>query len=346
MGKQFCAFSLALVFYINPNTASGYTPAEAIKRKVAKYTNARGLAIIVTNDYVSSRRPLLFTHDDGREMEKVFNELKFVTHWEKNVTIEQHQQIIDGITESDHPYSNGYYKCITYVFSGHGGKEGFLSLQDGKQVNLVKDVIEKLCMLQLAHIPKLFFIDACRGGEKVTLVKETIYAGPENSYSPSPLPQGQRSALKRIARIPKLLFRRKRVFKVVHEEKPIGHSNSGIDGASSFVGATSCAEVSPSPPRFQEISALLKGNFLIAYATIDMRKSYRDVTGKGSAWMQILAGELRKPGMSVNDATAMTRKRLVEAYYKEVKPKLQQPETVDRLNGGPLYLQEYVSLLR
>lgn len=327
VGKQFWAFSLALVFYFNPNTASGYTPAEAIKQKVAKYTNARGLAIIVTNDYNGTSSPLPHTHDDGREMEKVFNELKFVTHWERNVTRIQHQQIIDGITESDHPYSNGYYKCITYVFSGHGGEEGSLSLQDGGVVNLVKDVIEKLSELRLAHIPKLFFIDACRGSEEVTLVNETKYAGPENSYnvSPSPLPQRRRSALKRIAQIPKLLFRRKRIYRL-----------GGIDGA----------EVSPSPLQFREILALLKGNFLIAYATIDMRVSYTDVTGRGSAWMQILASELRKPGVSVNDATAMTRKRLVEAYRKEEKPKLQQPETVDRLNGGPLYLQEYVSLLR
>lgn len=128
---------------------------------------------------------------------------------------------------------------------------------------------------QIAHIPKLFFIDACRGNGDVTVV----------------------------------------------------------DGA----------KQNPSSLGFRQRLAMLEGNFLIGYATVDKRKSYMYVGKKGSAWMQTLASELRESRSSVQDAAAMTRRKLVEVYRKEEKPNPQQPETVDRLNG-PLFLHESVSL--
>lgn len=305
--------------FFNQHAASDGNLADVIKQKVAKHHKARGLAVIVTNDYIGTELADLHkTDDDGREMDSVFNELKFVTHWAKNVTTTQHQQIIDGIIKSDHPDSNGYYKCIAYIFSGHGDENGSLYLQDGGEVNLVKDVIEKLSEPKLAHIPKLFFIDACRGEIEVTLdgAGTVAYESKYNvSVGPSTPRFRHRSALRKLFRISTSLFRRK------------GHSEA-------------------KPERFQEILALLKGNFLIAYATIETRVSYENKEMAGSAWMQILAGELREDGISVQDATAIVRRKLVERYRTEEKPRLQQPETVDRLNGGPLYLRDYVSLMR
>lgn len=261
---------------------------------MAEDHNARGLAIIVTNDYIGNTGRLTelpMTHDDGREMEKTFKELKFVTHREKNVTTPHHQSIIDAITQIKHPYSNGYYKCIVYVFSGHGGEGDSLSLQDCGRVNLVKDVIEKLCHPRIAHIPKLFFIDACRGGEH------------------NPVHQGQSSALHRIARTILKKIRPRR--------RPVQLNDNALIAA-------------------------LKGNFLIAYATTDMRVAPA-MTGEGS-WMQILARELRESGRSVQEVTAMARKTLLEEYIKEKQQRPQQPETVDRLNDL-LCLREYVSVL-
>ena len=277
---------------------------------MAEERKSRGLAVIVTNDYVGYHKltDLRNTHYDGSKMEKVFNELKFVTHWEKNVTTTQHQQIIDGIIESDHPRCNGYYKCIAYVFSGHGGEEGALCLQDGGTVYL-NDIIEKLCKRQLADIPKVFFIDACRQG-RVQKADTGIPYNVSVSPLPSPVPlrSRRRSQLRRIIRYLRPRIRRKRDTTVVHEAKPIGHSDIGT------VDPTLSTSVNPSL-QFQEILSQLEGNFLIAYATIDKQSSY--MKNEGSAWMIILADELTESGISVQDATAKAREKLVDGYRNE-----------------------------
>ena len=51
------------------------------------------------------------------------------------------------------------YKCIAVVFSGHGG-EGILKGNDGINVSVEE---EWLGPLQMTDVPKLFFINACRG---------------------------------------------------------------------------------------------------------------------------------------------------------------------------------------
>lgn len=142
----------------------------SIKDKLDKNPNARGLAVIITNDYDTCPDPdvdpLLNTYNDGKEMKRTFTHHKFVTHWRHNVTKRRHLKLMDDIIKSDHPRSYNY-KCIVFVFSGHGARN-ILWSNDGEAVDLTRDVIQKFtCERQLVTIPKIFLIDACRVGEEV-----------------------------------------------------------------------------------------------------------------------------------------------------------------------------------
>lgn len=134
-----------------------------IKEKLDNNSEARGLAVIITNDYDTCPHLISLPgpYNDGKEMERTFTHHKFVTHWSHNVTRHQHLRLMDNIIKSNHPRSYTY-KCIVFVFSGHGSRK-ILWSNDGKAVDLTRDVIEKLtCELRLVTTPKIFLIDACR----------------------------------------------------------------------------------------------------------------------------------------------------------------------------------------
>ena len=61
------------------------------------------------------------------------------------------------------------YKCIAFCFSGHGGANGVIYGQDNSQyssLNITDKILRPFDPQEvpdLRNIPKLFFIDACRG---------------------------------------------------------------------------------------------------------------------------------------------------------------------------------------
>ncbi len=64
--------------------------------------------------------------------------------------------------------SDPRYKRIVFCFAGHGDENDCIHTKDG-EINVRKDIVDPLLPLEcqrLLHIPKLFFIDACRGIEK------------------------------------------------------------------------------------------------------------------------------------------------------------------------------------
>ena len=253
---------------------------KSIQQKLHEATNPSGLAVIMSNDYIGTPNisALPHIHSDGRAMEEAFNGLNFVTHWGRNLTRDQSLQLISSIRSCQHPHSHSY-KCIAVVYSGHGGAGDVLLSQDGCNLCVKSELMEALTNdPKLAHIPKLFFIDACRGSGAVTVVYGAKDAGGDE-------------------------FTRLQV------------------------------------KGFHDKLALLEGNFLVGYATIDLKLSYLDK--HGSVWMQMLASELKSSCMtlSIQDIMATTTKKLMKKY-SESAMKPQQPETVDRLNCGPLHLKK------
>lgn len=134
-------------------------------------TNARGLAIVVTNDYDSSQSPLSpisGTVKDGKNMSQAFQRLGFTVHWEKNIGIERFQKLMCETKEFKDYNKFKKYKCFAFVFSGHGKSGDHIYMQDGKLVCIGEQIIEPLLPKNcnsMGNLPKLFFIDACRGDQ-------------------------------------------------------------------------------------------------------------------------------------------------------------------------------------
>lgn len=129
-----------------------------------------GLAVIITNDYINcgDLPPLRGTHDDGDMMLEAFERFNFKCLRIMNLTSENIRRIIASIASST---SLKKCKCIAFCFSGHGS-EGVIYGQENEcqqqscEVEIIDDILYPFDPQNAPHlskIPKLFFIDACRG---------------------------------------------------------------------------------------------------------------------------------------------------------------------------------------
>lgn len=134
---------------------------------------AKGLAIVITNDYIGCPTfphkldELLGTIRDGENFTRTFKSLNFVVHWEHNVNKERLGQIMFEAKHLKHKVVKEY-KCVLLVFSGHGRTGNYVYMQDHKEVSISNDLIAPLLPKsapEMGSIPKLFFIDACRGSK-------------------------------------------------------------------------------------------------------------------------------------------------------------------------------------
>ena len=109
---------------------------------------------------------------DGRKMCETMELLNFETHWERNATATVTRRLVRETARCQY-LSN--YKRLVFIFSGHGTTKHCLYTQDGKQVNF-HDIMKQFYPGQSPHlgaIPKLFFIDACRGSLQTQAVLVT-----------------------------------------------------------------------------------------------------------------------------------------------------------------------------
>lgn len=139
------------------------------------------MVVIVTNDYKNSQHSLPSTHKDGEAMEIAFRRLDFVTYWVKNVSSQQLKNLVDQITNVQHHKFNDF-RAIAFIFSGHGGEADTLEMQEPcdqncpvASISLHDDIIDTLINHRnLVGIPKLFFIDACRGAGDASSVSKSL----------------------------------------------------------------------------------------------------------------------------------------------------------------------------
>ena len=158
---------------------------------------ARGLAVIITNDYEHNDKnlpKLSGTHKDGDRLDKAFRQLYFDVHWRHNVTYGELGRLLYQLRNLKFETVR-HYKCICIVFSGHGERNGTLLTQDCRSINTCKDFIQPLLPGEsplIGDIPKIFIIDACRGErptETVEVPKRATEKGNsrgESSVDPSP----------------------------------------------------------------------------------------------------------------------------------------------------------------
>ena len=150
------------------------TPSCDIKTKLSKvvadYPQAKGLAIMVANEFsTQSRQQLKGTVKDLTRIQQTFTKLKFSTIAMRNVSDKEILDAINAVAGFHFPKS---YRRIAFTFSGHGDN-GCVHTHTGPlSVDDIVNPLQPGNSPQLAQIPKLFFIDACRGRyhERVTLV--------------------------------------------------------------------------------------------------------------------------------------------------------------------------------
>ncbi len=143
----------------------------SITATITSNVDARGLAIIITNDYrnCTSLRPLPGTLSDGTSMKDTFDYLGFVVHWEKNVNNLQITKLIHEACSFQDYHKFKKYECIVFVFSGHGDLGDIVYLQDGSKVSIGEDIIKPFLPKAspiMGKLQKLFFFDACRGKQE------------------------------------------------------------------------------------------------------------------------------------------------------------------------------------
>ena len=144
----------------------------------------RGLAILVTCDYQDT---LPQTKRDAAKMNKMFEQFEYDVHSliNKEATLSNIKDLVEQVTKYLDTYNgaaenrDGSKKAIIFAFSGHGTHENQIKSNDWKLLRL-HDIVKPLVNPKLAivdPIPKLFFIDACRGR-----VKDDMTGAIEGNY--------------------------------------------------------------------------------------------------------------------------------------------------------------------
>lgn len=112
-----------------------------------------------------------------------------------NVSKPRLREVVSEITTVLSCYSCNY-KRLVFVFAGHGTRNDFLCTQEGEELSL-NEIIEmwlpERCP-NLAHIQKIYFIDACRG--------TATDAGCTVSRGSSHLPRGGKITSQSLIRFP------------------------------------------------------------------------------------------------------------------------------------------------
>ena len=133
----------------------------------------RGLAILVACHYDDT---LPQTKEDAEEIKRMFTQFDYDIHQlpSEQVTSSNIRQLVQQVENYLHFYNgapinpDGNKKAIIFAYSGHGA-ENHIKTNDGELFPL-QDIVRPLVnplFLQAHPIPKLFFIDACRGSQRM-----------------------------------------------------------------------------------------------------------------------------------------------------------------------------------
>ena len=142
---------------------------------------ARGLGIIITNDYSHTNSPLLGTCMDGHNLLETLVYSDFIVLWLHNINNQTIFDLMDEVKSLEEHESREFiqkYECILFAFSGHGLNNKYIEMQDASRVNVETDILEPLLpssIRKFGEVPKVLLIDACRGSS-VTATVSTKFA--------------------------------------------------------------------------------------------------------------------------------------------------------------------------
>ena len=137
----------------------------------------RGIAVVVASNYAESKQEYLQgTNKDAEEMEQSLEAhnlqvVRLINHAaSRSVIIKVLDQLDDYLRKYKGCTKN---KVLVFAFSGHGKRGDILITHDNQELTLYGEVITKFVRHKdLKEIPKLFFIDACRGIHGISPTKK------------------------------------------------------------------------------------------------------------------------------------------------------------------------------
>ena len=149
---------------------------------VSYNSTARGLAVVVTNDYNGS---LHGTREDAKSLCETFTSAQFIVCRKRNASGDELLQLIDEMSSLTAAQVKNY-ECILFAFSGHGDKGDCILMEDGEKIYVYDQVLAPLLAdsaPELGNIPKVVLSDACRGGNvtQTTLVPKDKKQGSTTS---------------------------------------------------------------------------------------------------------------------------------------------------------------------
>ena len=137
----------------------------------------RGIAVVVASNYVGTKQgELKGAVNDAQEMQTTLQEhnlqvVPLLNHdANKSMVLDVLRQLSDHLSQYKGPKKN---KVLVFAFSGHGKKDEILITHDEQELFLHGEVIKSFVNYEhLKEIPKLFFIDACRGNHEILRTKK------------------------------------------------------------------------------------------------------------------------------------------------------------------------------
>jgi hypothetical protein len=140
----------------------------------------RGIAVVVASNYVGAikLKVLKDAVNDAKEMQTTLQEHKLQVvpllnrEANKSMVLDVLQQLSDHLSQYK---GQGLKenKVLVFVFSGHGKRGEILMTHDEQELFLEGEVIKSFHYQHLKEIPKLFFIDACRGNHQILRTKKS-----------------------------------------------------------------------------------------------------------------------------------------------------------------------------
>lgn len=161
----------------------------SVQATIDQSPGACGLAVIIYNSYKETNCPLEGTHKDAMRMKESFTKLKFATHIESDLGKDRLEKLAYEAAHCKYPPT---CQCIALVFSGHGKDANHVISEDQNLVStqlLIEQFLPKNAP-KIGIIPKLFFLDACRGADQMEglliprgfKVADTMTVPPEGNF--------------------------------------------------------------------------------------------------------------------------------------------------------------------
>lgn len=142
--------------------------AGGISACINQNPGARGLAVIVTNEYEGTTDALPGTREDAKSLLETFKFAQFIVCCKHCATGDELLHLVEEV-QSLKAEQVKNYECILCAFSGHGDEDDWICMEDDAYIHVLDQVRDPLLAESapgLAGIPKVILSDACRGEEE------------------------------------------------------------------------------------------------------------------------------------------------------------------------------------